>query len=67
MPDRLYVMIKENFAEHGLFHKKVRSFTLPTFREKTHTPVPINKNHKKIRPKKQRKATQKRKDTKILS
>ena len=59
--------MKENFALHGLFHKKVRAFSLPTFREKTHTPIPHDKNHKRIRVKKTRKITQKVKDRKSLS
>jgi hypothetical protein len=50
--------MKENFADHGKLLKKVRTFAPATFREKNaSTMVPSDKNHKRIRVKKQNKAT----------
>ena len=48
--------------------KKVRTFAPATFREKNaSTIVPSDKNHKRIRVKKQNKATLKQKDRKGIS
>jgi hypothetical protein len=53
VPDRLYVVMKENFDRQGIFLKKVRSFAPATFREKNASViVPSDKNHKRIRLKK---------------
>ena len=68
LPDRLFVLMKENFPNQGQFLKKVRDFSLPTFREKNGSVVlPSDKNHKRIRVKKQRKATMPAKTRKELS
>ena len=63
LPDRLYVIMKENFAFHGLFLKKVREFAPATFREKNASViVPSDKNHTRIRIKKQGKRALTKKD-----
>jgi hypothetical protein len=68
LPDRLFVLMKEHFPNQGQFLKKVRDFSLPTFREKNGSVVlPSDKNHKRIRVKKQRKATMPAKTRKELS
>ncbi len=68
LPDRLYVILKENFGDHGKFLKKVREFPKATFREKNASVIiPSDKNHKRIRLKKQNKATLKAKDRKGIS
>jgi hypothetical protein len=57
LPDRIYVLLKENFDSKGLIQKKVREFSKPSFRNKEGAIViPSDKNHKRIRPRKQRKA-----------
>lgn len=57
MPDRIYVLLKENFNSKGLMLKKVRVFSKPSFRDKEGaTSMPKATNYKRIRPKKQRKA-----------
>lgn len=68
LPDRLYVLMKEHFGDHGLMIKKVREFAPATFREKNASViVPSDKNHKRIRNKKQKKASMPSKDRKSLS
>lgn len=68
LPDRIYVIMKENFAHHGLFLKKVREFAPATFREKNASVIiPGDKDGKRIRLKKTKKTTLKTKDRKALS
>ena len=68
LPDRLYVLLKDNFTQYGKLIKKVRTFAPATFREKNASViVPSNKNGKRIRHKKQGKATLKAKDRKGIS
>lgn len=60
--------MKEHFGDQGQFLKKVRDFSQATFREKNaSTVVPSDRNHKRIRLKKQKKAALSSKDRKSLS
>jgi hypothetical protein len=62
--------MKENFPDQGKMRQKVRSFAPATFREKhASVVVPADKNHKRIRPKKQNSGTShlKKSDRKQLS
>jgi hypothetical protein len=52
IPDRLYVLLKDSFPNYGLTLKKVRPFSLATFREKSRDPIPMDINHKRHRLKK---------------
>lgn len=68
LPDRLFVIIKENFGHHGLFLKGVREFSKPTFREKSASMImPDKNNHKRIRLKKKQKQMASSKDRKAIS
>lgn len=67
LPDRIYVLMKENFGDYGVLVKNVRSFSYPSFREKSRGDIPMNINHKRFRIKKEQKQTQSKKTRKALS
>ena len=54
MPDRLYILIKENFAISGQMTKNLRQHEKPKFRDDADALMPTPKTHtgKRMKPKK---------------
>lgn len=53
MPDRLFVLLKENFGWSGRVSRRTREFELPTFRDRpSYNAEPARKKGRRIKPKK---------------
>ena len=53
IPDRLYVLLKQNYGWSGQMRRRSRQFELPTFRDKPRQNMePVRKKGKRFRPKK---------------